>query len=89
MAHKIITPNVKGIKIPFNNGIAWKVGDTEYKYGWSLVKDKDGKFFDVLREPDGTEYMGDIIETTRFLTNGDNPMIRWTEIVFQPHNLNQ
>lgn len=75
---KIVKHNVTAVKIPFDNGICWKVGDTNYEYGWAYSKATDGGMFDVLHAPEGTVLKGDIISM-------QDPSFRGHAISFQPH----
>lgn len=81
----IITANVVGKKIPFDNGIAWEVDGVKYRYGYALAKTNKGEFVDVLKAPEGFEILGDIKKVRRVTYSGDNKSV-WYETVFQPHD---
>ena len=83
----VISENVKAIKVEhiLENG-SWKVDDKTYHVGWCYVKNSENKLYDTCHIPNETEVEGSIIEIQRSMTNGDGPMHKWKEIVFQPND---
>lgn len=87
---RIIKANVVGTRMgkreDMKSSAFWMVDGSSITYGWAYSKMTDGKTFDVLHAPEGTELLGDIVEIRRSITGYKGELEHYTERAFQPHD---